>query len=73
MESRFLSEINILSHLILFLIQIYLHNKMHKLPLLEIKQIEFVIFCALCYNILCLEIINICLSKSYIWKPMITS
>lgn len=45
MEFRFLSEINILSHLILFLIQIYLPNKMHKLPLLlEIKQIEFVIF-----------------------------
>lgn len=45
MESRFLSEISILSHLILFLIQIYLHDKMQKLPLLlEIKQIEFVIF-----------------------------
>lgn len=45
MESRFLSEISILSHLILLLIQIYLHDKMHKLPLLlEIKQIEFVIF-----------------------------
>lgn len=50
MEYRFLSEINILSHLILFLIQIYLNNKMHKLPLLEIKQIEFVIISALCYN-----------------------